>query len=318
MLRASVAVAFTMGTLGLASAGPAWALSFDHYHSQAEIDAYMHDLASTHPDLVQYVELGRSEQGREIGYVVVTTAPAGAPVIYFNGTHHGDEWSSTESTLAVIDHLVENAASPEVAPLLAQYAFLLQPLVNPDGHAARTREDPHGRDPNRDYSYPERDDDHSFEVPFIALVKQLVDSVHPRAAVAYHSGEEAVLWPWCYAPSRSNDHDVFYTLSRRSAEAMGVRNYEQSYFDYPTEGEFTDYAYMRHDTLAVTVEVSNAKTPPVRQLAGVVARAVDGAMAFVEGVRDLDAGVLVVQSEPYRPFRGFRNRRAVVTGGRLE
>jgi len=127
-----------------------------------------------------------------------------------------------------------------------------------------------------------------------------------RAAAAYHSGMEAVLWPWAHTSARTNDQDTFYTLSKATAQAMGMTQYLQSYYDYPTRGEFIDYVYMAHGTLALTFEVSAQGNPPASQLAGVVRRSVNGAMTFMRGVQLLDTGRLELIRTPDQLVAGRR------------
>lgn len=280
----------------LVSASDLWAIDFTHYHSQDEINAYLKEVATTHADVAHFHFLGYSQRGRDINYLVIAKGDVDAlPAIYLNATHHGNEKSSTESILAVIDYLLNNRSNPQVADLLDNYAIYLQPLVNPDGHAANTREDYQGKDPNRDYSFPERSDEDSFKTPQIKLVKELAERVRFRAAAAYHSGMEAVLWPWCYTSQRATDNDTFYTISKATAQAMGMTRYAQSYSDYPTRGEFLDYMYSTYGTLAVTLEVSNDATPPAAKLLAVVQRSIAGSMAFMLQILELDRGQLKIE-----------------------
>jgi hypothetical protein len=248
---------------------------------------------------VRFRHLGYSEQGRDISYVVIAKGDADAlPAIYLNGTHHGNEKSSTETVLGIIDYVVEHRTDPDIAHILESYALYLQPMINPDGHALNTRADASGRDPNRDYAYPERGDDDSFKIGAVKLVKELADKVHFRAAAAFHSGMEGVLWPWCFGPQKNGEQDTFYTLSKIAAEAMGMTRYAQSYRDYPTKGEFIDYLYMTHGTLALTIEVSNEGNPPAARLKGYVQRAVIGGLSFVHAVQQLDEGTLEIKRVP--------------------
>jgi predicted deacylase len=309
MTRALWAVLFW-----LVSASNLWAIDFNKYHSQEEINSYLKQVAADHPDIARFHFLGYSQRGRDINYVVIAKGDAEAmPAIYLNGTHHGNEKSSTETILAVIDYLVTNRTQPQVAELLENYAIYLQPLVNPDGHAANTREDVQGRDPNRDYSYPERSDEDSFKTPQIKLVKELADRVRFRAAAAYHSGMEAVLWPWCFTSQRPADNDTFYTISKATARAMGMTRYVQSHSDYATRGEFIDYVYMAHGTVAVTVEVSNDATPPPSRLNAVVQRAVAGSMAFMLQILELDRGQLKIEHPTEAVL--VAQRKAAAAGG---
>lgn len=267
------------------------AIDFDDYHTQDEIAAYLRAVADARPELVSFHVLGSSYEGSELAYVVIdATGRADAPAIFANGTHHGDEKSATESTLALIDHVLRHPDDPDVAEVLDSYTIYVLPLVNPDGHAHDTRWDVFGRDPNRDYSYPERSDAASFELVEIQLVKELQDDVQFRGAVAYHSGIEEVVWPWGFTADAPEHADELAAVSWAACDAMGFDRCLQAYFDYPTQGEYVDYAYWRHGTLAVTMEVSEVKTPPPAQLAGVVDRAVTGTLAYMVALDEVDSG----------------------------
>ncbi len=282
------------------------AISFDQYHSQFEINFYLRLVAIRYPRIVSFAKLGQSEQGREISYIIISKKlPKNKPAIYFNGTHHGNEKASTEGILGLIDYLLRNRNTPEVSELLENYAIYLQPLVNPDGHASDSRLDSTGQDLNRDYSNPEKSDEDSFEAVETRLVKNLSDQVKFRAAVAYHSGMKAVLWPWCYSGNHTGHNDLFYTLSKISALAMGSTYYKQSYDDYPTSGEFIDYLYMAHQTLAVTFEVVKKWTPDPEVIPSVVNNSVNAAMAFMTALSDYDKGTLVLESPPENVEREF-------------
>src|SRR5690606_2730690 len=201
----------------------------------------------------------------------------------------------------MLQFLVDNQNTIDVTALLESYAIYIQPLVNPDGHAAGSRYDSRGRDPNRDYAYPQRPVTQSFKIPAVQLVRSLADRVRFRAAVAYHRGMEGVLWPWCYTGKRADDHELFLTLSKNAALAMGMRLWSQSYRDYPTRGEFIDYVYWAHGTIGLTFEVSNAPTPSTSQLAQVVERSIAGTMSFLYNIMALDRGILELEMDAPTP-----------------
>jgi predicted deacylase len=277
-------------------------LQFNRYHTQDEINQFMRDEATKYPSLVKFKILGKSEQGREISYVIIGKH-ASAPALYYNGTHHGDEWSSTESILGLIDYLLNHQSDSTVSALLSSYNFYIQPLVNPDGHAAQDRMDPEGRDPNRDYAWAGRSEQDSFKIPVIVLVKQLMDQIKPRAAAAYHSGIEEVLWSWCYTDQATPDADLLTEITKTTATAMGFDRYMQSYFDYETDGEFIDYAYMKYHTTALTFEVSEIKTPPASDLAGIVQNSIRGALAFATAIQNVDLGLVKPHANAYEQAR---------------
>lgn len=294
----------------------AFSLEFDRYHKQDEINRYLRDLAREYPTMVKFYTLGESDQKREISYITLTKGTEALPAIYFNGTHHGNEWSSTESILGLIDYLIVHRDDEAISNLLSKYVFYLQPLVNPDGHLKHTREDINGKDPNRDYNYP--GGSNKFKTKIISLMRKLVDSRKFIGAVAYHSGIEEVLWPWCYTGAATNHKDVFYTISKKAAVAMKYSRYLQSYNDYATNGEFIDYLYMSQGTIALTFEVSSALTPSESQLDFVVKRSIKGALAYIEGLAAYHEGRLRVESAPLWTTRKSPNPLWELLGEKLE
>ncbi len=261
----------------------AWALDFNRYHDQDEIAAFLRTEALNNPELVHFEVLGKSQQGREIALVAVTkTLSPDAPAIYFNGTHHGNERASTEAILAFVSFLVREQNSPGVDRLLRRYRVLLQPMVNPDGHALNLRTDSRGLDPNRDYATPNKPEKEAFQLVETRLVRDLMKRERVVASAAFHSGLEAVLWPWCHTPALSQADPVFRTLAASVAKTMQMNRTSQSYYDYQTDGEYIDFAYMKHGTYALTFEVAQEASPPAVRLDAVVRRAVQGSYSFLK------------------------------------
>ncbi len=268
--------------------GTAWALQFQRYHSQEEIAAFLREQAQLYPELVRFQVLGRSPQGREIAIVSVTKSEAAdVPAIYFNGTHHGNEKASTEAILGLIQNLVQNRDRGDTDRFLRRYKIILQPLVNPDGHALNSRTDAHGADPNRDYASPSKPESEAFRLVETRLVRDLLNRENVVASAAFHAGLEAVLWPWCHTPTLSRDEPQFKILGEAVARTMNMPKYTQSFFDYQTEGEFIDYAYMRFGIYALTLEVALEPSPREDQLENVVDRAVLGSMSFLQAIEQL-------------------------------
>jgi hypothetical protein len=244
------------------------------------------------PCLAQYKVLGQSVQGRDLAYLVIdATGQAQPPAVFANGTHHGDESASTEAALSIPDCLLRKGATDaSVRDLLRRYAFYVLPVVNPDGLAANSRLNADGIDINRDYSYPGRSDAGSFKTVEARLVKSLQEKVGFRAAIAYHSGAQEVLWPWCYTGDATLDDSFFRAAGQKTVQAMNFAIYQQSFDDYPTTGEYIDFAYWRNQTLAATFEMSTVKAPSTGALAGVVDGACKGTIAWAQAVADHAAG----------------------------
>jgi predicted deacylase len=269
-MRAIFTLLIQLVLLASAFMPKAYALQFQRYHAQDEIAQFLRTRAQVHPDVARFVVLGQSLQGREIAYVAISKNwQADAPAVYFNGTHHGNEKASTEAVLGLIDFLIDQRDRPDVDRLLRRYRIVLQPLVNPDGHAANVRTDSQGVDPN---------------LVETRLVRRVLSNERIIASAAFHSGLEAVLWPWCHTPSLSQADPVFKALGQAVARTMGLPKYTQSFNDYQTDGEFIDFAYMKYGVYALTLEVSHEATPHAELLPAVVRRAVNGSMAFLQAL----------------------------------
>jgi predicted deacylase len=263
-------------------------ITFAAYHTQQQIGDYLRSVAAAVPEIAQYKLLGQSTQGRDVAYLIINaTCQKNPPAILANGTHHGDELSSTEAALALPSCLLrDSVTNTSVRNLLNTFAFYVLPLVNPDGHATSSRSNANGVDINRDYSYPGRSDADSFKTVEAQLIKSLQESVGFRAAIAYHSGTQEVLWPWCYTGDATADDALFVVAGQKAAAAMNFAIYQQSYDDYPTTGEYIDYAYGKSRTLAATFEVSTARAPAATELNAVVERACKGTVAWAQAAND--------------------------------
>ena len=123
-------------------------------------------------------------------------------------------------------------------------------------------------------------------------MKQLIDQSHFVAAAAVHSSPtaEEVLWPWGYSAEPTADAAELAAIGESTALAMGLDRYLQSYADYPTSGEFLDYAYFKTHTLAFTIEVSAPQKPSASALPGIVEAAVAGTLAMLQELHATEAG----------------------------
>ena len=259
----------------------------------------MQDVAEATPGYIQYNVVGTSGQDRVIDYLAINlTGYQDPPAILLIGTHHGDEKSATDTLLGVIDYLLRHLEDPVIDKVMDYYALYVLPVLNPDGHNAHTRGNAKGDDLNRDYAYPGMDESEAFQTPETAALKHLLDDVAFSGAAAYHSGMRAILWPWCYSGNETEDADVFYTIGKAIADAMGITYIDQSYNDFQSFGEFIDYTYSKHNTISLTVEVSTKKTPPAQELQGYVDQVVDGAIAFMDALYEFDNGKLVLEEAP--------------------
>lgn len=89
---------------------------------------------------------------------------------------------------------------------------------------------------------------------------------HPVAALTtLHTGEQSVLWPWCYTPAPTTDDAFMKSVSEKMAAAWtataGRPMYTMtSYNDYPTSAELIDWSWGRLHIHSYTEEVYTANT----------------------------------------------------------
>ncbi len=115
-------------------------ITFDHYHTLAEIETYLGEVAARYPELVTLHEIGRSRVGRPIWAVDVNnpaTGPAAEkPGFYVDGNIHGGEVLGGEGALAFLERLTSRyGTEQEITELVDSRAFYVVPIVNPDGRA---------------------------------------------------------------------------------------------------------------------------------------------------------------------------------------
>jgi hypothetical protein len=101
--------------------------------------------------------------------------------------------------------------------------------------------------------------------PEVQAVQNFLIS-HPVAALtSLHTGEQSVLWPWCYTPAPTTDDAFMGATSAKMAAAWsadtGRPMYTMtSYKDYPTSAELIDWAWGRLHIHAYTQEVYTPNT----------------------------------------------------------
>src|SRR4051794_1730286 len=130
---------------------PGLAPGREDFTSQQELETFVAALAQSSRRIVAGT-LGRSQQGRNIPYLVATAEglsdPAsilalGRPIVWLIGLQHGNEPAGGEAMLGVASAL----AHAELAALTDRVSVVIVPRANPDGAAAFRRTTASGADP---------------------------------------------------------------------------------------------------------------------------------------------------------------------------
>ena len=252
-----------------------WSDRSEQYHNYDQIIALMDSLATSFPAICQKILFGLTPQGRQLTCLKISdnvTVEENEPEVLFDGGIHGDEIGGPENLIRFARQLCTGYGSdPETTELVNSREIFIYPMVNPDGRANMSRYNSNMVDCNRDWGYMWNGEGNSpgaFSQPETRTIRNFLGSHRFVVHVSYHSGEEVVLYPWCYRASNVPDYAGFIQLVSAYSSSSGYSNlqYRQSYADYPTNGETIDYSYGAEGTSALTMEISNSKQPPSTQI----------------------------------------------------
>jgi|GEM_PF-966479 len=266
------------------------------YKDAPMVEAILRDLAARHTERARLVEIGRTRQGRTVLALRITAAPDpdAVPAILLDGAHHGVELPSIDNVLDAATTLLERAAEPEIARLLAGLTWWCVPLVNPDGNALhwetslyggrKNGRDTHTGEPGPDAldgvdlnrNYPFRwaalgekgsRSEHRldwYRGPFPAsepetqAMMRLADREHFVAAIAYHTHSTVVLAPYTIDrvsnPEPNEAWEVGKLVAAAAPRQPNKRKLTLHRKIYSVDGVAEDWYRFTHGTIALLVE----------------------------------------------------------------
>ncbi|HET8713892.1 MAG TPA: M14 family metallopeptidase [Gemmatimonadales bacterium] len=245
-------------------------------------------------DTLMHVDsVGASYEGRPI--LAVKIGPPGdapdRPNVLFMATHHAREWISTAVALELIRWLADSGGT-----IVATHDVWIIPVENPDGYQYTFTNDRYWRknrrpnangsfgvDLNRNYpAFWGLDERGSSGAQFAETYRgtgpgsepetQAVIAFHaahpPVISLSYHSYSGLVLYPWGFRTATfAPDLPRFEALAGTDLAPAIVDNTPQTSIAhyhpgpgwnlYPTNGEYTDWAYRTHGTFSFTVELTS-------------------------------------------------------------
>ncbi|MEP6689919.1 MAG: M14 family metallopeptidase, partial [Gemmatimonadaceae bacterium] len=247
-----------------------------------------------HLDTIGVTLEGRPLIAAKIG--AADDAPS-RPNVLFMATYHAREWAATEMALRLITHLAQvPAPNARVDSLVRQRDIWVIAVANPDGYEYTFSDDRlwrKNRRPNADGSFgvdlnrnhSERwavDDIGSSPLPASETYRgpaaesepevRAIASFHARhpfvLALSYHTYTGLVLYPPGYLyGALPADLGIYRALAGTDAAPAvrdGFPGSNRAYYHsapswdlYPTNGEYTDWAYLARGTLAFTVELTS-------------------------------------------------------------
>jgi hypothetical protein len=243
--------------------------------------------------LIHVDSVGGSYEGRPILAVKIGPAaddPA-RPNVLFIATHHAREWVSTAVAMKLIRWLADSGSAATQT-----HDVWVIPVENPDGYQYTFTNDrywrknrrlndngTYGVDPNRNYpAFWGLDDLGSSGWQFAETYRgtapasepetQAIMAFHaahpPVVSVSYHSYSGLVLYPWGFRSGQlAPDLPRYQALAgtdlvpavRDSVPGSPIDHYHPGpgWNLYPTNGEYTDWAYRTYGTIAFTTELTS-------------------------------------------------------------
>ena len=247
-----------------------------------------------HLDTIGHTLEGRPILAVKVG--AVDDSPS-RPNVLFMATYHAREWAATEMALRLVRHLSASPApSPRVDSLVRRRDIWIIPVVNPDGYQHTFTTDrlwrknrrpntdgTYGVDLNRNHAEHWGLDDvgssavgsaETYRGPSAEseLETQAIAAFHrahpPVISVSYHTFTGLILWPWGDTFGRiTGDDGIFRALAGtdlRPAVRDNLPGSDRDHYHpawgwnlYPTNGEYTDWAYATFGTIAFTPELTS-------------------------------------------------------------
>ena len=229
-------------------------------------------LANAAPSITKLDTIGYSVQNRMLLCLKVSDnahIQEPEPEVRIVGTHHGNEWISTEIPLLLALYLVENyGTNPDVTYLVNNREIYIIPMVNPDGHEMQQRRNANNVDLNRDYGYMWDGWGSSpspYSQPETRAIFEFSQKHNFVLSLSFHSFGNIVNYIWNYSPIEPPDSLLIRQLSQMYASYNGYWVTE-GYDWYETQGDLNDYSYGIDSDIDWTIELGNDYIPPPSQI----------------------------------------------------
>ena len=265
--------------------------SWDYYPNWSEYNTIMNQFVASFPNLCELVTIGTSTLGKDLLCIHINndlTSDQPEPEFLYTSSMHGDELAGYVLSLRLIDYLLENyGTDPDVTLMVDNIDIWINPLANPDGTFAggdnsvwgATRGNANFVDLNRNYPDPEdgpHPDGNAWQAETIDFMDFAADMDFVMSS-NFHGGAEVVNYPWDTWPTLAADNDWWVFVSREYADLVHSNGWPGYFTDlnngitngyawYSIDGGRQDYMNYFHNCREMTLELSNAKTPPESQL----------------------------------------------------
>jgi murein tripeptide amidase MpaA len=150
--------------------------TLDEYHTYDDIQAWLKSLAQKYSDICEYIVIGRSYEGREMGAIKISgkNGSNGKKAFWMDAGIHAREWITTATVNYMLAKTLEGYGSDDtITSMVDGLNIYYVPILNPDGYdytwtkdrmqrktmmpnscsAATPFEGRQGTDPNRNWDF---------------------------------------------------------------------------------------------------------------------------------------------------------------------
>ncbi|OPX28800.1 MAG: hypothetical protein B1H09_07300 [Gemmatimonadaceae bacterium 4484_173] len=244
-----------------------------YYYGPNENAAFWATLAAGSDMVDTPTSYGTSFQGRDLYFVRITNAPAGAPAILFTSLTHAREPGGNSVLIDWAQWLTTEYGSDTMATFILNNAQIyIVPIVNPDGYeynnpnGGNQRKNMNytvpvassGIDLNRNYSFMwGYDDSGSSPDPYSETYRgesalsesetlaetQWIDSIQPLGGFHYHTYGGLLLYPYGYNNSPTPHQSTFQGWAAQMTELNGYEYGRCGEILYDVNGDAVDWSY---------------------------------------------------------------------------
>lgn len=224
------------------------------------ITAELRSLEAQASHVARVVSIGNNDDGVPILALRVSLQPELSNPLKIAhlivGTHHGNEVAAATTAMAFARALVAKFQSASVfRDGLVETEWLVIPVLNISGYNRGTRHE-RGIDPNRDYPSPCVADPGG-RLKSTTLLRRLFDARTWVGTITVHGYIGTLTFPWGVnvSDTRTHDHNAFERVTAKAARVNGYRYGTSTEIVYPADGTYEDWAYWRHGTWSLLVEL---------------------------------------------------------------
>lgn len=266
------------------------------YHNYQALTLALQTLARENPSVVSLQSAGRSVQGRELWYVILSSTPEdkNKPMTSLIANMHGDETAGRELMLSLAQKLVASYAvgDQRISQILNHSRVLIMPSMNPDGFEMGRRGNANNVDLNRNFDDPVYGLSRNPQVETKAVVA-LHNKYRPNLGLNFHGGTVCFNLPWDHKPNRPitfADDEFMHEVAIEYA-GLNPTMYQNNEFNhgvtygyewYQVTGGLQDWSIVFADSIHATVELSYTKWPNSRDLPSIYSENEEAVLRVLE------------------------------------